>query len=259
MYEKLALYIDGAFIEEGRKTEPVVNPATGEVLAHLPHATREDLDRALQAAQKAFEQLEEDLAARALHDPAQSRSARARARRLDRPQHHARPGQAARRSGRRSHGLRRARRMARRRMPAHLRARDPAAPFRRASVRAARAGRRVRRFYAVEFPVQPGDPQDGGGAGRGLHARAERARDRPERRRRARAALSRRRLAAGVSQSRLGRAERDLRVPDQVADRAQSVVHGLDPGRQATRRAGRRSHEARHVGAGRPFAGDRLR
>ena len=55
MYEKLALYIDGAFIEEGRKTEPVVNPATGEVLAHLPHATREDLDRALQAAQKAFE------------------------------------------------------------------------------------------------------------------------------------------------------------------------------------------------------------
>ena len=55
MYEKLALYIDGAFIEEGRKTEPVVNPATGEALAHLPHATREDLDRALQAAQKAFE------------------------------------------------------------------------------------------------------------------------------------------------------------------------------------------------------------
>ena len=55
MYEKLALYIDGTFIEEGRKTEPVVNPATGEVLAQLPHATREDLDRALQAAQSAFE------------------------------------------------------------------------------------------------------------------------------------------------------------------------------------------------------------
>jgi succinate-semialdehyde dehydrogenase/glutarate-semialdehyde dehydrogenase len=55
VYEKLALYIDGTFIEEGRKTEPVVNPATGEVLAQLPHATREDLDRALQAAQSAFE------------------------------------------------------------------------------------------------------------------------------------------------------------------------------------------------------------
>jgi succinate-semialdehyde dehydrogenase/glutarate-semialdehyde dehydrogenase len=57
VYEKLALYIDGTFIEaEGRKTEPVVNPATGDVLAQLPHATREDLDHALQAAQKAFEQ-----------------------------------------------------------------------------------------------------------------------------------------------------------------------------------------------------------
>ena len=56
MYEKLALYIDGKFIEaEGRKTEPVINPATGETLAQLPHATREDLDRALAAAQRAFE------------------------------------------------------------------------------------------------------------------------------------------------------------------------------------------------------------
>jgi succinate-semialdehyde dehydrogenase/glutarate-semialdehyde dehydrogenase len=56
MYEKLALYIDGQFIEaEGRKTEPVVNPATGEVLGQLPHASREDLDRALAAAQRAFE------------------------------------------------------------------------------------------------------------------------------------------------------------------------------------------------------------
>jgi succinate-semialdehyde dehydrogenase / glutarate-semialdehyde dehydrogenase len=56
VYEKLALYIDGAFVEaEGRRTEPVVNPATGEVLGQLPHANREDLDRALAAAQRAFE------------------------------------------------------------------------------------------------------------------------------------------------------------------------------------------------------------
>ena len=51
MYEKLALYIDGVFVEaEGRKTSPVFNPATGEVLGQLPHASREDLDRALAAA-----------------------------------------------------------------------------------------------------------------------------------------------------------------------------------------------------------------
>ena len=54
-YETLGLYIDGNFIgAEGRKTEPVLNPASGEVLAQLPHATREDLDRALAAAQRAF-------------------------------------------------------------------------------------------------------------------------------------------------------------------------------------------------------------
>jgi succinate-semialdehyde dehydrogenase/glutarate-semialdehyde dehydrogenase len=56
MYEKLVLYIDGKFIEtEGRKTEPVFNPASGEIIGQLPHATREDLDRALSAAQRAFE------------------------------------------------------------------------------------------------------------------------------------------------------------------------------------------------------------
>nr|MBF0684488.1 aldehyde dehydrogenase family protein [Pseudomonas sp.] len=54
MYEKLALYIDGEFIHGDRKEQDVVNPATGEVIGRLPHATRDDLDRALQAAQRAF-------------------------------------------------------------------------------------------------------------------------------------------------------------------------------------------------------------
>ena len=40
---------------EGRKEEDVINPATGEAFAKLPHATTEDLDNALSAAQKAFE------------------------------------------------------------------------------------------------------------------------------------------------------------------------------------------------------------
>ncbi|HEY9281263.1 MAG TPA: aldehyde dehydrogenase family protein, partial [Eoetvoesiella sp.] len=56
MYETLALYIDGEFLgDEGRKTEAVTNPATLDVLGHLPHATVADLDRALAAAQRAFE------------------------------------------------------------------------------------------------------------------------------------------------------------------------------------------------------------
>lgn len=56
MYQNLALYIDGEFINgDGRKTEPVTNPATLEVLGHLPHATTADLDRALDSAARAFE------------------------------------------------------------------------------------------------------------------------------------------------------------------------------------------------------------
>lgn len=56
MYEHPSLYINGRFmLAEGRKTQPVTNPATGDVLGQLPHATTEDLDHALAAAQKAFE------------------------------------------------------------------------------------------------------------------------------------------------------------------------------------------------------------
>ena len=56
MYPKLSLYIDGQFIgAEGRREQDVINPATGEVIGKLPHATREDLDRALATAARAFE------------------------------------------------------------------------------------------------------------------------------------------------------------------------------------------------------------
>lgn len=55
MYQKLALYINGQFIEaEGRETQAVINPSNREVLGHLPHATNEDLDFALLSAERAF-------------------------------------------------------------------------------------------------------------------------------------------------------------------------------------------------------------
>src|SRR5690606_38972545 len=48
--------IDGEFLSgEGRKTQDIINPATHEVLGQLPHATRADLDRALNAAARAYE------------------------------------------------------------------------------------------------------------------------------------------------------------------------------------------------------------
>jgi succinate-semialdehyde dehydrogenase/glutarate-semialdehyde dehydrogenase len=55
MYTDLKLFIDGQWLgAEGRKTEEVVNPATGKSLGQLPHATKADLDAALAAADKGF-------------------------------------------------------------------------------------------------------------------------------------------------------------------------------------------------------------
>lgn len=54
-YETLSLYIDGEFLGAGgRPEQDVINPSSEAVIARLPLATREDLDRALSAAQKAF-------------------------------------------------------------------------------------------------------------------------------------------------------------------------------------------------------------
>ena len=55
-YPALSLYIDGQFIPAlGRKEQDVLNPATNQVIGKLPHATTEDLQHALNAAQRAFE------------------------------------------------------------------------------------------------------------------------------------------------------------------------------------------------------------
>ncbi len=54
-YEKLELLIGGEWRNGAAgKTEPVINPATEEILAEVPHASPEDLDRALQACQDGF-------------------------------------------------------------------------------------------------------------------------------------------------------------------------------------------------------------
>jgi succinate-semialdehyde dehydrogenase/glutarate-semialdehyde dehydrogenase len=55
MYTDLKLYIDGQWRDgSDGKSEDVVNPATGKVLAKLPHASKADLDAALAAADKGF-------------------------------------------------------------------------------------------------------------------------------------------------------------------------------------------------------------
>ncbi len=52
---ELHLYIDGQWLEaQSRKTEAVLDPATGAEIGRLPHASTQDLDQALAAAQRAF-------------------------------------------------------------------------------------------------------------------------------------------------------------------------------------------------------------
>jgi betaine-aldehyde dehydrogenase len=49
-------FIDGEFVEPvDGETEPVLNPATGETIAHAPLSTAADVDRAVKAARTAFE------------------------------------------------------------------------------------------------------------------------------------------------------------------------------------------------------------
>lgn len=56
-YTALSMYIDGHFIgEDDRHSDPVFNPADDTILGYLPHAASEDLDLALDAAARAFDQ-----------------------------------------------------------------------------------------------------------------------------------------------------------------------------------------------------------
>jgi succinate-semialdehyde dehydrogenase / glutarate-semialdehyde dehydrogenase len=55
MYQDVSLYIDGNWGKaSGGKTEPVLNPATGEQIGTYAHAGKADLERAAQAALKGF-------------------------------------------------------------------------------------------------------------------------------------------------------------------------------------------------------------
>ena len=57
MYAELAMYIDGEWCQGSDGAgEDVINPATEETLARLPHASAADLDRALAAAARGFAQ-----------------------------------------------------------------------------------------------------------------------------------------------------------------------------------------------------------
>jgi len=55
MYSDVKLFINGEWCDgTGGRSEPIINPATGKVLARLAHAAPADLDQALHAADKGF-------------------------------------------------------------------------------------------------------------------------------------------------------------------------------------------------------------
>jgi succinate-semialdehyde dehydrogenase/glutarate-semialdehyde dehydrogenase len=55
-YPALQMFIDGETVSGGdRRTQAILNPATGETLGQLPLADAADLDRALDAAQRGFQ------------------------------------------------------------------------------------------------------------------------------------------------------------------------------------------------------------
>ena len=54
--ERRKLLIGGKWVDAASgKTFPVQNPATGEVIAHAAEGDKQDIDRAVQSARKAFE------------------------------------------------------------------------------------------------------------------------------------------------------------------------------------------------------------
>jgi succinate-semialdehyde dehydrogenase/glutarate-semialdehyde dehydrogenase len=55
MYQDVSLFIDGDWTKAtGGKESPVINPATGEQIGTFAHASKGDLERAVQAADKGF-------------------------------------------------------------------------------------------------------------------------------------------------------------------------------------------------------------
>lgn len=54
-YPAINLLLDGEWTRgSGTRSQPVLDPATGESIGSVPHATRADLDRALEAAERGF-------------------------------------------------------------------------------------------------------------------------------------------------------------------------------------------------------------
>ena len=143
-------------------------------------------------------------------------------------------------------------------MPPHLRPRDPAAQPGRAPDRGARAHRRVRCLHALELPHNQAIRKIAAALGAGCTVVLKGPEDSPS----AVMAIARMFHEAGLPKGCLNIVWGE---PAKISDyliRSPIVRRCPSPARcrgQATGRAGRRAHEARHHGTGRPLAGAGVR
>ena len=260
-YSDVSLMIDGAWTKGANgRTIPVFNPATEEDRPGGPRREGRPRPRARRRP-KRFQAVAQGLGRRALQDHAQGRRPDARARRRRSPrmltQEQGKPLAEAKGE---TMPRRRHHRLDRRRRPPRLRPHRAVARRERPPAGAEGAGRPGRGVHAVELPDQPGGAQ---GVGRRWPPAARSSSRRPEETpassRRADQGLRRRRRAGGRGRPGVRQPGGDQRVPDPASHHPQGHLHRLDAGRQAARRAGRRAHEARDHGTGRPRAGDRVR
>ncbi len=260
MYTDLALYIDGKWHNgSGRKGEDVLNPATEKPLAHLPHASKADLDEALEAAKKGFALWRATSAydrAKIMRKAADLMRERHDAISKVMVQEQGKVYAEARaevitsadiidwyaEEGRRSYG---------RIVPGRAKGTRQLVVQEPVGVVAA--------FTPWNFPVLTPARKVGGALAAGCSLILKASEETPGAcvemvRCFADAGLPGRRAQPGVR-----RAGGSLRASAREGRRAQDLLHRLDPGRQASRRARRQRHETHHHGARRPFAGRGVR
>ena len=260
-YPEISLYVDGGWCKgAGGKTLPVLNPATGDAIGSVPVATRADLDRALDAADKGFQAWRKVSAYDRYKLMRKAADIAARPRRRHRQNHDAGAGQAVGRGQGRDPGSAPTSSTGSPRKAAA----PMAASFRRAprastsSSSRSRSGRSAA-FTPWNFPINQAVRKISAAIGRRLLDHRQGAGGDAGQLRRARPRLCRCRRAGGRDQPRLRRAGGNLGIPHPASGHPQDLVHRLDRGGQASRRARRAAHEARDHGAGRPRAGHRVR
>ena len=243
----------------GEGMSEIRNPATGALLAKVPHGGAEQAKAAVEAAQRGAKRLGGALGKAARRDHAQVVRPHPRGARGSGADHDQRAGQAARRGARRDRLCRVLHRILRRGGQAHLWRDHSFALAGRAHPRAAPADRRDGGDHALEFSGGDDHPQMRAGARGRLHLRHQtRAGDAADGARPGRTGAARR-FSARRAQCRHRRRRRHRPGLLRARGGALRRLHRLDRSRQAADAAGRLGREEGWARTGRQCALHRVR